>query len=67
MIIAKLRIETSHDKFLTNVSFSDFKEAKEWCANHISKDYRNNGIIEYINLTDYNTMKTEEYFTTKEK
>jgi hypothetical protein len=65
MIIARLRIQADQDKFLMNVPFSNTKQAKEWCGNHINKDYCGNGIVEYISLTDYNTMKTEEYFTIK--
>ena len=65
MIIARLRVQADHDKFLMNVPFSNAKEAEKWCSNHINKDYCGNGIVEYISLTDYNTMKTEEYFTIK--
>ena len=61
MIAASCRISRSTDKILINYSFKYINNAKSWCIENIGNNVDNVGIIEYICLTDYETMETSIY------
>lgn len=61
MIAASCRISRNTDKILINYPFKYINNAKNWCIENIGKNVDNVGIIEYISLTDYETMETSIY------
>ena len=61
MIVAFCRISRETDKILINYPFKHINNAKNWCVKNIGKNLENVGIIEYITLTDYETMETNRY------
>lgn len=61
MIAARCRISRNTDKILINYPFKYINNAKNWCIENIGKNVDDVGIIEYISLTDYETMETSIY------
>ena len=61
MIVAFCRISRETDKILINYPFKYISNAKNWCIQNIGKNLEDVGIIEYITLTDYETMETNRY------
>lgn len=60
MIVARMRISNDGDRFLSTRFFAEFNAAQAWCLNSIGLS-TGEGLIEYISLTDYSTMTTEEF------
>ena len=61
MIAARCRISRNTDKILISYPFKYINNAKNWCIENIGKNIDDVGIIEYISLTDYETMETSIY------
>jgi hypothetical protein len=61
MILASVRIAKDTDKSLFNREFADYGDAQAWCNAMIGCHSDDDGLVEFILLTDYSTMSTQEY------
>ncbi len=61
MIIASMRISKDTDKTLVNRQFADMKLAELYCDNMIGNYSDEHGLVEFIVLTDYETMNSYDY------
>lgn len=60
IVIARVRLDNDGDKSIVNKEFADLATAQTWCTNIIGLSTVR-GLVEYIGLTDYSTMHTEEF------
>lgn len=60
MILARIRVSDETGKAIFNREFKDYATAQTWCTRNIGLSTLR-GTIEYIGLTDYSTMQTEEF------
>jgi hypothetical protein len=61
MIIAKTRVSSDTGKYMKNLHFSSMESAKAWSIENIGKKTNDSEIVEFISITDYETMETEQY------
>ncbi len=61
MILARVRVAKDDDKSLFNREFTDLVTAQTWCNAMIGLYSDDDGLVEFILLTDYSTMNTQEY------
>ena len=60
-IIANIRFAKDTDKFLVNQSFFEWEAGQAFCEAAIGDYLEDYGTIEFILLTDYTTMNSQEY------
>jgi len=60
-IIANIRFAKDTDKFLVNRDFADWEVAQAFCDAVIGDYSEDYGTVEFILLTDYTTMNSQEY------
>jgi hypothetical protein len=46
---------------MKNLHFSSMESAKAWSIENIGKKTNDSEIVEFISITDYETMETEQY------
>jgi hypothetical protein len=61
MILATIRLAKDTDKSLFNREFTNLATAQSWCNETIGDYSDEHGLVEFILLTDYSTMTSEEY------
>ena len=61
MIIASMRVSKDTDKILINRQFTDMRSAEAYCDNMIGNYSDVLGLVEFIVLTDYETMCSYDY------
>ena len=61
MIIASVRLAKDTDKTLVNKQFTDMRSAELYCDAMIGNYSDEDGLVEFIMLTDYETMFSYEY------
>jgi hypothetical protein len=61
MILATIRLAKDTDKSLLNREFTNLATAQSWCNEAIGDYSDKHGLVEFILLTDYSTMRSEEY------
>ena len=60
MVLARVRVSNETGKAIVNRQFADLATAQAWCTRTIGLSTVQ-GFVEYIGLTDYETMHEEEF------